>query len=281
MAYSRTTWVDGSTPAIDAANLNNIETGILGVETTANAAIPKSVVTAAGDLIYATGSGAVTNLATSNGKFLKAGASAPSWATPALSDLSGYPADAAKVPRGDGSWGVLATYSKVTAKDVVSSVTETDLLNGEITIAASQLTAGKMLRAWLFGDALKNTGSTTGPPQLKLKLGAATLLDTGASGGVWISTGINNATRTAWTIEVEIIGLTSATQRARMTLRESGVSTAVTGTGSSIVPGNEWEGTNSGAVDMTASQALVVSATNPANSASYSWRLQAAFVSVG
>ena len=33
MAYTRTTWVDGGAPAITAANLNNIETGILGNET--------------------------------------------------------------------------------------------------------------------------------------------------------------------------------------------------------------------------------------------------------
>lgn len=30
MAYNKTTWVDGSTPAISAANLNNIEDGIYG-----------------------------------------------------------------------------------------------------------------------------------------------------------------------------------------------------------------------------------------------------------
>ena len=29
MAYTRTTWVDGSTPAINATNLNNIEQGLV------------------------------------------------------------------------------------------------------------------------------------------------------------------------------------------------------------------------------------------------------------
>ena len=33
MAYNRTTWVDNSTPAINATNLNNIETGLVDVDT--------------------------------------------------------------------------------------------------------------------------------------------------------------------------------------------------------------------------------------------------------
>ncbi len=32
MAYSRTTWVDGTTPAINATNLNNIEQGIVDLD---------------------------------------------------------------------------------------------------------------------------------------------------------------------------------------------------------------------------------------------------------
>lgn len=52
----------------------------------ANAAVPKSTVTTAGDVIYATGSGAVTRLGIgSAGQVLtvNGGATAPSWATPA------------------------------------------------------------------------------------------------------------------------------------------------------------------------------------------------------
>lgn len=32
MAYNKTTWVDNSTPAVDAAHLNNIENGIVGLD---------------------------------------------------------------------------------------------------------------------------------------------------------------------------------------------------------------------------------------------------------
>lgn len=69
MAYTATTYVNGTTPALNATNLNHAEQGIqtadtnaTAAQTTANAAVPKSTVTTAGDLIYATGSGAVTRL---------------------------------------------------------------------------------------------------------------------------------------------------------------------------------------------------------------------------
>lgn len=99
----------GTNPRGSAAD---VKTRIANTETVANAAIPKSTVTAAGDIIYATGSAAVTRLATSAGQFLKAGASAPAWATPAAADLSGYPSDGTKFLAGDGTWKA-PTASKV------------------------------------------------------------------------------------------------------------------------------------------------------------------------
>lgn len=39
MAYSKTTWVDGSSPAIDAAHLNNIEDGVELLDTTLSSAL--------------------------------------------------------------------------------------------------------------------------------------------------------------------------------------------------------------------------------------------------
>ena len=54
--------------------------------TTANAAIPKSTVTTAGDVIYATGSSAVTRLGIGTaGQVLTVASGIPSWATPASS----------------------------------------------------------------------------------------------------------------------------------------------------------------------------------------------------
>ena len=66
--------------AYDLANTAN--TTANSATTTANAAIPKSTVTTAGDIIYATGSGAVTRLGIgTTGQVLKVTAGIPSWGT--------------------------------------------------------------------------------------------------------------------------------------------------------------------------------------------------------
>jgi len=66
--------------AYDLANTANTAAGT--AQTTANAAIPKSTVTTAGDIIYGTGAGAVTRLGVgSTGQVLTVAAGVPSWAT--------------------------------------------------------------------------------------------------------------------------------------------------------------------------------------------------------
>lgn len=63
-----------------AAALDTIDAGILTADTAAAAAVPKSVVTTAGDIFYATGNAAVTRLALgAAGNVLLGGASAPSY----------------------------------------------------------------------------------------------------------------------------------------------------------------------------------------------------------
>lgn len=67
-----------STSTTTAATPNSVKTSY----DLANAAIPKSTVTTAGDIIYATGSGAVTRLGVgSTGQVLTVAAGVPSWAT--------------------------------------------------------------------------------------------------------------------------------------------------------------------------------------------------------
>lgn len=68
--------------------MNNIENGIVTADANATGAVPKSIVTTAGDLIYATGNAAVTRLALgAAGTVLKGGASAPSFATIVNADV--------------------------------------------------------------------------------------------------------------------------------------------------------------------------------------------------
>lgn len=75
-----------STSTTTAATPNSVKTSF----DLANAAIPKSTVTTAGDVIYATGSSAVTRLGIgSTGQVLTVAGGIPSWATPAGSAFVG------------------------------------------------------------------------------------------------------------------------------------------------------------------------------------------------
>jgi hypothetical protein len=90
------TSVTPGTP-LNATNLNHMETGIKNAQDaanaaqdSANAAIPKSIVTAAGDLIFATGSGALARLGKgNNGSSLTVLAGQPAWSGGAIGGLLG------------------------------------------------------------------------------------------------------------------------------------------------------------------------------------------------
>lgn len=91
-----------------------------------------------------------------------------------------------------------ARYRKSTAKTVNNTVVETDLFNGEITIAAGALGATGIARISAFGDVFNNSGATGGH-RWKLKLGGTTLIDTGL-----ISQLIAGTTRWGWRLRAEI-----------------------------------------------------------------------------
>src|SRR3954452_23788589 len=76
-----------------------------------------------------------------------------------------------------GALGPLAR--KTTAKTVNTTVTETDLLNGEFNLSAGALgTTGKM-RILAWGDCLNNTGAAVNMPRFRFKLGGNVFIDTG------------------------------------------------------------------------------------------------------
>lgn len=125
----------------------------------------------------------------------------------AISKFAGYPTDGTKVLRGDGTWGApTTTYRKTTAKAVNTTVAATDLLNGEITVAAGAMGTNKLLRLTAWGDWKNNSGANVAPPRIQLALGGTVLLDSGTSGGQ----ALTSVTRYGWRIVAEIMNLGAA-----------------------------------------------------------------------
>lgn len=193
------------------------------------------------------------------------------------------------------------SYRKATVKTVNTTVTATDLLNGEITIAAGTLPATGIIKFHAWGDWLQNSGGASAPPRFQLVIGGTTLIDTGAPA----SPVTQNAARSAWVVEV-IIAAANATNAQTILWRHWLASGAVaynaaatttivaftTGVGSytslpshantSNSDGGQWQGIgyNTGAKDMTASQAFVLNVINGSASASYETKLTGALLDI-
>lgn len=215
----------------------------------------------------------------------------------APSKLSGYPSDATKFLSGAGTWigAGSTTYRKTTSKQVINTVTETDLLNGEITIAANAMGASSVLRMTAWGDWIQNSGAATAMPRLKVKLGSGptTVIDTGT--GIAASV-VNFNQRYGWRVAFEMmnlgatnsqlenfflsIGLTSNTA--------SGSTLATTGegvfgyfaSGAGLAASGGAELFNTSALDMTASQALALTVILPSASTSLDMTLKGALVEI-
>lgn len=300
MPWTPTTWTDGSGNPISAANLTNINTGIsnapYGPDASANflpvwngsawvyqgvknaqvdaaAAIAYSKLNLAGSIVNADiASGAaivVTKLSPgSNGQFLTVTGGVATW----------------------GSAPASTTYRKSTSKTVSNTVTETDLLNGEITVAANAMGATGILRIKAWGDLINNVVNPGGP-RLKLKLGATTLIDSGApSAGADYQ---QQAARRDWFVEAIIANTATNAQTcqffARLDLDGNAAQndTITTGEGTYSNQGGgaaaakaEISGYGTGAVDTTASQALVLSVINFSASVNVDMVLKGALVEV-
>lgn len=170
-------------------------------------------------------------------------------------------------------------YRKTTAKAVNTTVAATDLLNGEITISAGLLATTGALRLTCIGDWLQNSGGAAAPPRFQLKLGATTLIDTGAGGNTSAT-----ATRMPWHLVIEIHNLTASSQVISlegtvMSLTPTaGAAAFTTGEGQILTIANGltyYSGVNTTAVDTTGALALVLNVINGSASASYETKLLA------
>lgn len=193
---------------------------------------------------------------------------------------------------GQGSAGSsLTTYRKTTAKQVLNTVTETDLLNGEITLAAGVLGTTKVAKIDLWGDWVQNTGGTALVPTFKLKLGATTLI-------AWQTSTYNvanSATRYAWQYAA-LIAAQNATNAQTCSLTGYLTSASVVGTANQDTTLTTGEGVqsavlganghamaqvsayNSATVDTTQAQALTFTTTNASSTATYDVTLRGALV---
>lgn len=184
------------------------------------------------------------------------------------------------------------TYRKNTPLAVNNTTTETDLLNGQITIGASVMGPTALLRLTAWGDTLQNTGGyLTTMPRFKLKLGATTLIDTGAAvgspnGWAW------GTTRWGWRLITEIFNLSATSQEVHFrldlmyALGNPLTSLAfVAGVGTYANPGSTLnsavaEGFNAASVDTTVAEALAFTVINPTASTNMETKLIGALVEI-
>lgn len=181
------------------------------------------------------------------------------------------------------------TYRKATAKVVNNTTTETDLLNGEITIGAGVLGTSGVARLTAKGDGVQNTGAGQNAPRFKLKLGTTVLIDTGVLVGQTMNAG---ASRYGW-IARAIISNDAATNSQTVSFELSlthplwvspGSAAITTGEGLTGIPSTGGFpyaiGVNSAAIDTTTAQALVLSVINGTASANYEVKLFDALVEI-
>lgn len=185
---------------------------------------------------------------------------------------------------------IILPYRKNTAKQVVNTVAETDLLNGEITIGANVLGPNSILRLTAFGDWINNTGGPLIPPQFKLKLGGTSLFDTGQLGAIFST----SANRFGWKLVALIQNLTATSQSCSFLLdgvMGNGVGASaiafingrgaynawVSAGGFGLVNGNA---VATAAKDTTTALALVLSVINGSANALYDTTLTAALVEI-
>lgn len=215
------------------------------------------------------------------------------------SKLLGYPADPRKFLRGDSQWVDLLPFRKTTAKSVVNSVAETDLLNGEFTVAANAMGANGIVRLFANLDWANASGTTLAtPPRFKVKLGAGptVVIDTGAFAVGNLLNGNFGRTTIPIMVTIQNMGATNVQQITFATAYnlESGSVLAgyalayVTGTGiSGIMPVGTglWfpfvsNGNGVGAIDTTAAMAVQLTVINPLASASLDVTLRSAFAEI-
>ena len=199
------------------------------------------------------------------------------WTTPATSTV-GQVLTAAWVNtyvRDNTNYLYGGRYRKTTEKDVVNTTTETDLLNGEITVAAGLMETNRMLRATLVGDALNASGAPRNLDNLKVKFGGATLYDDAS-----IYQG-PDAVRYPWMMDIVIANLGATNSQILTGVYVIGVPGATTaGIGDGGVAASPRALGGTGTVDTTAACLFEVTVKPPTALTTLSIRLKYALVEI-
>jgi hypothetical protein len=193
----------------------------------------------------------------------------------------------------DVQWSAGRTiYRKTTAKAVNTTTAATDMLNGEITVAAGAMGSTGVLRVAAWGDWLQNTGAAAAAPRFQLLFGGTTLIDTGA---LTASSAGFGATRFGWMIDAVIANANATNaQTAKWTHDLSCQAVTLSGSFAAFTVGkgvlNGFGTTcatqrgiaeNDGfAIDTSVAKALALNVINGSASASYETKLLGATVEV-
>jgi hypothetical protein len=173
-------------------------------------------------------------------------------------------------------------YWKTTEKKVTGTSTETDLLNGEITIAANAMGLNRRLSFWAVGD-LVCSGSDAAPPNFTMKLGSTSLASTGDTSGVRHITA--SAGRIPWVVYAEIQQMNAvAVQEFSLVGFFSFSATSMNwnaGRGFYGIPEAWFYGRNNTAVNMAVAQSLAFTVANGSPNSGYETRLASAKIAIG
>ncbi len=188
------------------------------------------------------------------------------------SQIVGYPGDATKFLRGDGSWvaGIPLIYDRATGTvDVQTSAVETSIYTK--SIAGNDMGTTRSLRLTLMGDYLHNNvaGDTI---TARVKFGGTTFWDAslGALGGT------ASAIRHPWRFVVTIANLAATNSQEISGQVSLALTTDVAPTTGIGGASGQFEipfaSNGLGAIDTTALQTLAVTVQWSASSANNSWR---------
>lgn len=190
-------------------------------------------------------------------------------------------------------------YRKTTAKAVTNTVTDTDLLNGEITVAAGAMGTSSVVRLSAFGDWINNSGSNQALPVFSLKLGATpTVVIKSPASSVFSST---TTTRYGWSVDATIMNLgaansqwvsfrmaisalytpnVAATVLSAFQVGEGNLVEGLNGNGTTGLAAATGQAGNSAAIDTTASMNLILSVINPTATATCETKLYGAIAEI-